>query len=220
MAAWFYYARFTNATSRRKMLALTLLTLIQCIWSAEDEDSLFPALTLSPDQISVGVTLLDAEDFCVKTCSTEIAIKFASDQLFENFKRVLLHRNLSHVWHKFRQRDCACLELDSGKPVTIHLWEGVRLVWLHPLLKRNLSFEAPPISGRASVPCGSLAMESTSGTTRNSTSCAGRRSSRKTSTRYSHQVFTPGIHTRYSHQVFTPGIHTRYLHQVFTPIRH
>ena len=170
------------------------------MWSAEDEVSLFPALTLSPDQISVGVTLLDAEDFCVKTCSTEIAIKFASDQLFENFKRVLLHRNLSHVWHKFRQRDCACLELDSGKPVTIHLWEGVRLVWLHPLLKRNLSFEAPPISGRASVPCGSLAMESTSGTTRNSTSCAGRRSSRKTSTRYSHQVFTPGIYTRYSHQ--------------------
>ena len=86
--------------------------------------------TLAPRQPTIGERLFDAGDYTVKTYPTEIEIRFANEELFENFKRVLLHRYLSLQWNKFLQRDCAQIQLDSGKTVTIHMWEGIRSVWL------------------------------------------------------------------------------------------
>jgi len=97
--------------------------------SAADEMQSVPR-ALSPRQPTIGEKLFDAGDYTVKTCSTEIEIKFANEELFENFKRVLLHRYLSLQWNKFLQRDCARIQLDSGKTVTVHMWEGIRSVWL------------------------------------------------------------------------------------------
>lgn len=85
---------------------------------------------LSPRQPTIGEKLFDAGDYTVKTCPSEIEIRFANEELFENFKRVLLHRYLSLQWNKFLQRDCARIQLDSGKTVTVHMWEGIRSVWL------------------------------------------------------------------------------------------
>jgi len=85
---------------------------------------------LAPRQPTIGEKLYDAGDYTVKTCPAEIEIRFANEELFENFKRVLLHRYLSLQWNKFLQRDCARIQLDSGKTVTIHMWEGIRSVWL------------------------------------------------------------------------------------------
>jgi len=85
---------------------------------------------LSPRQPTIGEKLYDAGDYTVKTCPTEIEIKFANEDLFENFKRVLLHRYMSLQWNKFLQRDCARIQLESGKTVTVHMWEGIRSVWL------------------------------------------------------------------------------------------
>ena len=76
-------------------------------------------------------TLTDCGDYTVNTtCSTEIRISFINDQLLDNFKSVLLQRYPALQWCKFRQRDCASIQLDSGKTVTVHMWEGVRAVWL------------------------------------------------------------------------------------------
>ena len=54
---------------------------------------------LSPRQPTIGEMFYDAGDYSVKTSSAEIEIKFANEQLFENFKRVLLHRYLSLPWN-------------------------------------------------------------------------------------------------------------------------
>ena len=85
---------------------------------------------LAPRQPTIGEMTYDADDYSVKTSSAEIEIRFANQQLFENFKRVLLHRYLSLAWSKFLQRDCVRIQLDSGKTVTVHTWDGLRSVWL------------------------------------------------------------------------------------------
>lgn len=95
-----------------------------------DETQSAPPRVLAPRQPTIGEKLYDAGDYTVKTCPAEIEIRFANEELFENFKRVLLHRYLSLQWNKFLQRDCARIQLESGKTVTIHMWEGIRSVWL------------------------------------------------------------------------------------------
>ena len=102
---------------------------VAAVGPAVDELHAVPRV-LAPRQPTIGEMLFDAGDYSVKTSSTEIEIRFANEQLFENFKRVLLHRYLSLAWSKFLQRDCARIQLDSGKTVTVHMWEGLRSVWL------------------------------------------------------------------------------------------
>jgi len=84
-------------------------------------------------QPAASETLLDAGDYVVtsKTCSTDIEIMFTNNELFENFKRALLHRYSSLQWSKFQHRDCTNIQLDSGKTATLHMWEeDKRSVWL------------------------------------------------------------------------------------------
>ena len=33
-------------------------------------------------------------------------------------------------WTKYLQRDCTQIRLDSGKLVTVHVWEDIRSIWL------------------------------------------------------------------------------------------
>ena len=89
--------------------------------SADDDSHLVPPRVLAPRQPTIGESLYDAGDYTVKTCPAEIEIRFANEDLFENFKRVLLHRYKSLQWNKFLQRDCArihCNESAAKYPTT------------------------------------------------------------------------------------------------------
>ena len=69
-------------------------------------------------------------DYQVKISQSEVEVKFAKEELFAQFKRMLLYRYPTLPWSKYLQRDCAQIRLESGKNVTIHLWEDIRSVWL------------------------------------------------------------------------------------------
>ena len=66
----------------------------------------------------------------MKICHTEVEIKFLDEAYFDSFKRALLYRYPTIPWSKYLQRDCAQIKLESGKTVTVHLWEDIRSVWL------------------------------------------------------------------------------------------
>ncbi|ELU02829.1 hypothetical protein CAPTEDRAFT_227592 [Capitella teleta] len=81
---------------------------------------------LSPDALKQWQT----GDYHVKISQSEVEIKFAKQTSFDKFKRMLLYRYPTLPWSKYLQRDCAQIRLESGKNVTVHLWEDIRSVWL------------------------------------------------------------------------------------------
>ncbi len=53
-----------------------------------------------------------------------------SEPIFDAFKQVLLFKYPKVSWTKYLQRDCAQVNLEDGKTITLHLWEEVQTIWM------------------------------------------------------------------------------------------
>ena len=73
----------------------------------------------------------------MKISQTEVEVKFLKECNFETFKKVLFGKYPTVPWSKYLQRDCAHIQLDNGKAVTVHIWEDIRSVWFSGNGKRN-----------------------------------------------------------------------------------
>ena len=93
--------------------------------------------SLSPRLPTIGEEFFDAGDHCVKISQTEVEVKFLKESNFECFKKVLYGKYPTVPWSKYLQRDCAHIQLDNGKAVTVHIWEDIHSVWFSGNGKRD-----------------------------------------------------------------------------------